>query len=41
MEIQCDYLGATEHVIGDVLAGFHNSVTIELHGNDRTFSSEA
>lgn len=38
--LQIDYLGATEHFVGDVLAGFHNSVTIQLQGNDRTFSGE-
>lgn len=39
-QLQYDYLGPTEHFVSDVLAGVHNSVTIQLQGNDRTFSSE-
>lgn len=37
LQLQLTYLGPTEHFIGDVLAGFHNSVAIQLEGNDWTF----
>ena len=39
-QTKCNYLSATEHFICDVLAGFHNSVTIQLQGNHRAFCGE-
>lgn len=35
--LQLTYFGPAEHFIGDVLAGFDNSVAIQLEGNDWTF----
>lgn len=34
------YLSATEDFICHVLTGFYNSITIQLKGNDWTFSDK-
>lgn len=34
------YLGPAEHFMSDVVAGFHDSVTVQLEGDDRTCSSK-